>query len=255
MVGKIAQSCGHLGLVAVCCVATLSGCAHSINISPSMSAVNAKAAAVSLPIDANVGYFISQQNRQLEVTTPGGGGDNVRYYPYEALELGYREILSKTFRKVSVANADAPSAKEQFDFIIEPTVITNSGSTGFFTWPPTNFSVDITNNIRDSSGKIIASPRVVGIGTADTGERISEHGIAGRRAMEDALIKTQGALLQVGMGKSLQGAASPGVAGVEVKREPSSAEDRLMRLKELKEKGLITGNEYEAARKSILDKL
>lgn len=219
--------------------------------------------ASSQKIGVTIGYYISQKNRQLEVTTPGGGGDNVRYYPYEALEIGYRDVLTSLYRNAAIANADTPNPNDHFDYVIEPTVVTNSGSTGFFTWPPTNFSVDITNTIRDASGRIVASPRVVGIGTAETGERLKDHGFAGRRAMEDALIKTHAALQQVNLEKdggkrepfptvlrdskvTEQVGGQPKIGGVE---------ERLRRLKDLKDKGLITNKDYEIQKKLILDSL
>lgn len=242
----------------------LGGCAHSINVAPSMPNVAAKTAqATPQKIGVSVGYYISQKNRQLEVTTPGGGGDNVRYYPYEALEIGYRDVLTSLYRNAAIANADTPNPNDRFDYVIEPTVVTNSGSTGFFTWPPTNFSVDITNTIRDASGRVVASPRVVGIGTAETGERLKDHGFAGRRAMEDALIKTHAALQQVNLEKDGgKRESSPVVlrdskTTEQVVDQPKigGVEERLRRLKDLKDKGLITNKDYEIQKKTILDSL
>lgn len=244
--------------------ALLGGCAHSINVSPSMPNVAAKTAQTTpQKIGVSVGYYISQKNRQLEVTTPGGGGDNVRYYPYEALEIGYRDVLTGLYRNAAISNADTPNPNDRFDYVIEPTVVTNSGSTGFFTWPPTNFSVDITNTIRDASGRVVASPRVVGIGTAETGERLRDHGFAGRRAMEDALVKTHAALQQVALEKDGVKREAPSLAlgDGKPKEQPVSqpkandVEERLRRLKDLKDKGLITNKDYEVQKKSILDSL
>lgn len=242
----------------------LGGCAHSINVSPSMDAVAARTSqAAQKKIGVSVGYYISEKNRQLEVTTPGGGGDNVRYYPYEALEVGYRAVLTSLYRDAAISNSDKPNSNDRFDYVIEPTVITNSGSTGFFTWPPTNFSVDITNTIRDSSGRVVATPRAVGIGTAETGERLKDHGFAGRRAMEDALIKTHSALRQVVLEKDgMKREQLPIVLDdskfkekIVAQPKVSDVEERLRRLKDLKDKGLITNKDYDVQKKTILDAL
>lgn len=242
----------------------LVGCAHPINISPSISNVAVKTtqnSAQRSPI--SVGYYISQKNRELEVTTPGGGGDNVRYHPYEAIELGYRDILLSLYRNVAAANAESPGPNDRFDYVIEPTIITNSGSTGFFTWPPTNFSVDITNTIRDATGRVIADPRVVGIGMAETSERLVDHGFAGRRAMEEALMKTHSALQQINLEKNgnkrepspvVHLNTSP-VEKVVDQPKVSSVEERLRRLRDLKDKGLITNKDYEVQKKLILDSI
>lgn len=242
----------------------LGGCAHSINVSPSMDAVaKSTSQAAQKKIGVSVGYYISEKNRQLEVTTPGGGGDNVRYYPYEALEVGYRAVLTSLYRDAAISNSDKPNSNDRFDYVLEPTVVTNSGSTGFFTWPPTNFSVDITNTIRDSSGRVVANPRVVGVGTAETGERLGDHGFAGRRAMEDALIKTHVALRQVVLERNgLKREQSPIVLDDSKSKEKivvqphiGDVEERLRRLKDLKDKGLITNKDYDVQKKSILDAL
>jgi uncharacterized lipoprotein YajG len=53
----------------------LVGCAHPINISPSIPNISVKTTQTSTQRSAiSVGYYISPKNRELEVTTPGGGG-------------------------------------------------------------------------------------------------------------------------------------------------------------------------------------
>jgi hypothetical protein len=83
------------------------------------------------------------------------------------------------------------------DLILTPKIITTSASTGLFTWPPTRFTVDLTNTISTVNGKIITEPRVIGTVGANTSKKLSEYGIAGRRAIEDALLKTQMLLFDV----------------------------------------------------------
>lgn len=228
------------------------GCAHPIIISPALSSVT-NDAGESKKIDASVGYYISASSTNLEVTTPGGGGDSVRYYPYRDIESGYQRVLASVFRTVSKISSPASQSpgNDKLDYVIEPVIITNSGSTGHFTWPPTNFSVDLSNNIRDASGQLVATSRVVGIGTAETSERLSEYGIAGRRAMEDALIKMRASLLESAL--SQKSTRTTPIAPITA--STSDMENRLARLLELKNKGLISAQEYEEKRKAILDAL
>jgi hypothetical protein len=238
-----------LGAVALLIV----GCAHPIKVAPNVTNI-ASGSGSSKIIDASIGYYIPTSAENLEVTTPGGGGDNIRYYPYKDIESGYKYALAGVFRKVIKVSTPTPRAdgNDKLDYVIEPTIITNSGGSGFFTWPPTNFSVDITNKIRDSSGQIIANPRVIGVGTAETSERLGEHGIAGRRAMEDALSKMGVSLME---SKLVGQNSAPTPASIVGTPTASDVESRLARLGELKKKGLISPKEYEEKRKAILDAL
>ncbi len=64
----------------------LFGCAHPITMNPDLAAVTVPAGAK--PIAKKVGYHIPEALRSVEVTTPGGGGDKVRYFPYRDIEPG-----------------------------------------------------------------------------------------------------------------------------------------------------------------------
>lgn len=240
--------------VAGAAVVFLSGCAHSIKVEPDLTNID-HGFGTFTQSKVNVGYYIPPKLISLEVTTPGGGGDNVSYYPYRDIKPGFRKMLSNVFSGVVEMPfpPDYSRATQQgLDYIIQPQMVTSSGSTGFFTWPPTDFSVDLTSKVRNANGKLIASPRVVGVGTAETSERMQDHGIAGKRAMEDALSKMQIAIKEIipqGQTKStpLAGAAQP--------KNSNTAVTRLSRLKDLKQRGLLSQEEYEAKRKEILNAL
>lgn len=232
----------------------LAGCAHPIKITPDLTKVE-RASSSPPRLEINVGYYIPPQLISNEITTPGGGGDNVRYFPYSEIEIGYQKMLSNVFKGVVKLTSIADpltNSHNSIDYTIMPILVTNSGGSGFFTWPPTNFSVDLTSEIRDTSGKLIASPRVVGTGTASTSERISDFGIAGKRSMEDALLKMQGSLFETPF---------PGLTldARKVQQQTPSGEkkstERLVHIKELKDKGLISEVEYETTRKKILEEL
>jgi len=238
--------------------AMLAGCAHSIKIAPD-PAVLEKNPVAQNRIQARVGYYVPPELMALEVTTPGGGGDNVKYHPYRDMEQGYSQMLGNVFSSVVKMQA-APSlanTKSQVDYVVQPELMTSSGGSGLFTWPPTNFSVDLTSTFRDVSGNVVGRPRVLGIGAAETGERMLEHGIAGRRAMENALNKMKSAILEEKF------AVVPVVtppAPTRTVRTSADAGDgpiagRLAELKSLLDKGLITLPEYEAKRGEILDQI
>ena len=110
----------------------------------------------------------------LEVTTPDGGGDNVRYYPYRDMDAGYAQMLGNVFSDVIKMQAPSGLAKLEadLDYVVQPEIMTSSGGSGLLTWPPTNFSVDMTSSIRDMSGSLVAKPRVLGIGAANTREAL-----------------------------------------------------------------------------------
>jgi hypothetical protein len=240
-------------LLSIAVVGALSGCAHRITVAPEL----AKIESLSHGFDnrsVSVGYYIPSELLSLEVTTPGGGGDNVRYFPYRDIETGYERVLSNVFSGVVQLRSTPDYSRTKqlgLDYVIQPQIVASSGSTGFFTWPPTDFTVDLTNSIRDENGRVIAAPRVVGIGTAETAERLSEHGVAGKRAMNDALSKMQAALLELKLGTPPNNELPKKI------KSPmsSNAASRLGNLKELKDKDLITKAEYEVKRKEILDSL
>ncbi len=229
------------------------GCAHPISVAPDIAKLE-RISTAPPRITANVGYFIAPEVSSAEITTQGGGGDNVRYFPYRDIEAGYQKMLSNVF--TGVVKLTSPTAlengSEHIDYVVLPTIVTSSGGSGFFTWPPTNFTVDLTCSIRDTVGTQIATTRVVGTGTADTSERIHDHGFAGERAMEDALMKMQVALFEIKLPTN-----APTIRAIPPQSPPmpSAAANRLVQLKDLKDRGLISEAEYEAKRKAILDTL
>lgn len=231
--------------------ALLGGCAHPISIAPSIPAAESKNSPHQL-VNAKIGYYIPDEALSREVTTPGGGGDNVRYFPYRDAEAGYRKMLENTFTSVSKVPQPTGSKESQaneLSFVIEPELVTNSGSTGFFTWPPTNFSVDLTSRIRDSSGKLLASPRVIGAASVGSILDMSGNfGITGQNAMADALLKMQTSLVEVF--NDLMGTGGSNDARIGTVNKTA---DRLTSLKELLERRLIDPAEYEKKRKEILD--
>lgn len=234
----------------------LSGCAHPIQIAPNSANIY-RTPSDSPKISATIGMVMPAALSSLEVTTPGGGGDNVRYFPYRDMEAGYEKMLSNVFENVvTVTSSDSAEglSRNGISFIVTPEVITNSGSTGFFTWPPTNFTVDMTTVVRGTNGKVLANPRVIGKGQA-TGfsDFKGDFGIAGRRAMEDALNKMQHALLEQRYVSGPTSYASP-VAPNDAEDAQDDTTARLDILEGLLQKGLITPADYDQKKKEILSR-
>lgn len=241
----------------------LTGCAHPIDVAPDTTTLSTDTSGIASPkIPAKIAYFIAPDLTALEVTTPGGGGDNVRYFPYKAIEPGFQKILTNVFGsaiKLDTAPTADELARRGITYLIVPTVVTTSGSTAFFTWPPTNFSVDLSSQIRSQDGMVVATPRVVGVGVASTSERLGNHGLAGKRAMADALNKMQTALLEAKLAPAAQQPSTqlPPVTNSSAKNEKvvGSIEERLSRLKSLFDQKLLTKDEYEKKRQALIEEL
>jgi hypothetical protein len=233
----------------------LGGCAHQISVAPTAAMVRPEGSPPK--IRENVGLFVPPEVAAIEVTTGGGGGDRVRYFPYRDIEAGYQAMLLTVFEgvtKLSTANDPAAMAKDNIKYVVTPSIVTTSGSTSAFTWPPTDFTVDLTTNVKDAQGRTVATKRAVGQGQAEWGEFTKlGWGLAGVRAMESALRKTQAELLTLTLGPAGSGTA----ATTAPSSTPSTKQmaDRLAELKSLADSGLITPAEYEKKRLEMLNSL
>lgn len=173
----------------------LFGCAHPINMNPDLASVTAPAGAK--PIDKKVAYVMTDAQRAIEVTTPGGGGDKVRYFAYRDIEAGFYKALSEVFTSVTKLSDTKDAAAVQASgaaLLITPQLTTTSSSDSAFTWPPTQFSVELVCTITDPSGKLVDTVRVSGNGNASFGEFKSNFSLAAVRASNDALAKLAKAL-------------------------------------------------------------
>jgi hypothetical protein len=175
----------------------LTGCAHPLQIAPAIAKLERPADAKPR-IKASVAYLVDDARRSEEKTTAGGGGDKVTTMPYRDIETGFYKMLTNVFDNVTTIRSLADKealAKSGTQYIIVPTVTPNSSSNSVVTWPPTSFTIDLVCDISDTNGKTIANPRVVGTGNAEFDEFKSDFALAGRRAMEDALVRMQRQLL------------------------------------------------------------
>ncbi len=173
-------------LAALGCV-VLFGCAHPITLNPDLKSVQAKGAA---PIDRQVGFYISDANKALEVTTPGGGGDKVRYFPYRDLEAGFYKALTEVFKgvtKLKEPKMTEEARKSGITLLIVPEISTTSSSSSAFTWPPTQFTVTLAITVMDSTDRLVRKLSVTGEGKAEFDEFKANFSLAAVRASNDAL--------------------------------------------------------------------
>ena len=186
-------------LACIGAIAALAGCAHPIIITPDVTKIERGAS--DRPVKQNVAYYIADDVLSKEVTTPGGGGDKVSYLPYRDIETAFYKMLSNVYQNVtklkSPTDAEAIS-KNNIHYVITPELVTNSSSPSPLTWPPTNFEVALTCNIRDVASNVLVTRKVTGQGHAEWDEFKKDFALSGKRATQDALVKMQRELMETG---------------------------------------------------------
>ena len=178
--------------VIACSFLVITGCARSIRITPDEATL--PKAELTKRVNKSVGYFISEEDRNRRITTPGGGGDKVEYAPYRELESGIYRVFNNTFENVyllKTADDKTFITEKGITIIIRPTILTNSSSSSAFTWPPTLFEVKIDIKAVDKEGKVLWSETASGIGNAEFAEFKSDFALAAKRASAAALADLQ----------------------------------------------------------------
>jgi len=164
----------------------LGACAHPIVITPNLG----EPPRAANPSERSVAYVVTQADRDKEVTTPGGGGDQVRYFPYRDLESGLFQVLNSIYSRVTLVRSPGDTEaldRNKVSLVFVPSISTASSSSGALTWPPTDFTVIITYAVQDMTGKPVYRGSVVGRGAATYAEFSSDLPLAGKRAAQDAL--------------------------------------------------------------------
>lgn len=171
---------------ALAIISLLTGCAHPISLQSDLAAVIALEPA---KINKKAGLSIAEADRGREVITPGGGGDKVSYHPYRDLEVGIYTAMSRVFSSVTKVNgvSDPKVAAEGLQLVVAPSITTNSSSSSAFTWPPTQFSVDLNCKVLDPQGSLVTEIKVSGTGKAEFSEFKSDFSLSAKRAVDDAL--------------------------------------------------------------------
>ncbi|MBS7814172.1 hypothetical protein J7560_01865 [Wohlfahrtiimonas chitiniclastica] len=179
----------------------VSGCAlHPISVQPELAQVEIKKISPKIPV--TVGYYISEELLSFKLITAGSGvGDNVSFYPYKDLSVGYGQILESIFKQVvklpSIPD-DVEMKRLGIKYVIQPKVsVTSGGSALSMTWPPEYFTVELISNVKDTRGILIANPKVKGHGTQQEVELLySDFGYPGKIAMKKALLQVPNSLIQ-----------------------------------------------------------
>lgn len=169
-------------------------CAHPITIVPDPSAVPAS---TESRVPRNAAYYVAKEDRELQVTTPGGGGDTVRYFPVRDLEHGLFRVLSSVFERVYTMPARDDRVfltARNIAFVFEPKITTKSSSGNVLIWPPTDFTVSLECKAYDLDRHLVWEKTVVGHGKASAGELTKNFSLAANRAAENALKQFQDAL-------------------------------------------------------------
>lgn len=168
-------------------ISLTTGCAHPISMAPNLDGQTITSTKKSQKVAA---YYISDVDRALEVTTPGGGGDKVTYKPYADLELGLDAVLAKKFSAVYAMSSpdDAEFIKKHnVSYIFVPRLETESSSDSAFTWPPTSFKVHMHCKAVDTKGKTVWERNLKGEGNAEFSEFRSNYSLSAQRASEQLL--------------------------------------------------------------------
>ncbi|MDO9305167.1 MAG: hypothetical protein Q7T77_07535 [Sulfuricurvum sp.] len=165
------------------------GCAHKIDIAPKLDTIRETKVEV---FKSNVAYYLSDTDKQLEVITPGGGGDKVKYTPYADTEAALNAVLSNVFAKAySIKALDDKKfiMDKNISYVFIPKIITTSSSENAFTWPPEKFTVELTCKAIDpASGNKILEITTSSVGIADFGDYRKDFSFSARMASEQAFL-------------------------------------------------------------------
>jgi len=167
-------------------IVVISGCTHPMQISPDLSDIRGGNSSKS---STNVGYYISSDDMNTKVTTDGGGGDDVSYFPYKDTEAALKTILSQKFSKVYALKSkdNDPIIKDKnINFIFTPKIRTKSSSSSGLTWPPTDFTLELSCRAYSRDGSVIWEKTVVGEGHADYPEFLADFSMSAKRASVQA---------------------------------------------------------------------
>lgn len=170
----------------------LVGCAHPITITPDVAKISGSGAPRSTKA---VAFYVSDEDMKREVTTEGGGGDKISYFPYRDLDTAIYKSLGEVYENVTKLSAPAAAAGATGPvYVFTPKITTTSSSSSAFTWPPTDFTVDLVCKVTDAKGAPVTEIAVTGTGKASFNEFKSDFALSSRRASEDAMKKFIAAL-------------------------------------------------------------
>lgn len=171
-------------LVIIFLISIFTGCTHKISISPDVD--NISGAYSKDQLNFNVAYILSAEKENIYVVTSGGGGDKVGYYPYRDTESSLRTVLNNLFNKVYKIDkfpSDIYLKDNNIKYIFDFEIETQSFSKSAFTWPPTNFTINLRTYVRDINNNVYWEDLITEVGNASFDEFVNDFGIAGKKAV------------------------------------------------------------------------
>jgi hypothetical protein len=171
----------HRLAAALATATLLAGCSHPIT----MITETTPPRSVAHLIPKKVAYVMTDAQRDQQVTTAGGSGDRVSYYPYRDLEKSIRDALRAVYRDVIVLRTAGDAKVNEaagVSLVFTPQIKTDSSSSSWVTWPPTSFTAEVACVVSDATGAEVTRVRATGNGTAEFGEFNGDYGLAARRA-------------------------------------------------------------------------
>jgi hypothetical protein len=184
------RSLARLGIIGAMFVTA--GCAHPVSVRPDINYPSGQT------VDTSVGYFISDANRKLEVTTPAGGGDKIRYFPYRDMEPAILSTLGSVFHKVYSVPETGRTAyvtDHHLTFVFEPILTTNSSGNSAIFWPATEFDLTIKVTALNASGQVLWNRDFTGHGHIEKGRSLIDVPPA-KEAATEAFGKLRKALIE-----------------------------------------------------------
>ena len=164
------------------------GCTHKISIAPDVTTISGKGNLNKS--NFNVAYILSKDKENLYIVTSEGGGDSVGYYPYKDTESSFRAVLNNLFNKIykldSFPNNDFIE-NNNIKYVFQYEIETHSSSDSSFTWPPTNFVVNLKVTVKDQNNRLHWEDAIDGQGYASFSEFKTDFGLAGKKAVTNAL--------------------------------------------------------------------
>ena len=179
-----------LGFLTIGMLIGFSGCAHKISVTPALDKL--RKVNIDNKVNINVGYYLSDNAKQMEVTTPGGGGDKVKYNPYADTEGALNTILSKKFNRVySLKSLEDKKYidEKKIKYIFTPKIKTDSSSKNIMFWPPNDFTVELTCTAINLNSTIVWEKTVYAEGHTRTKEMLHDFSLSAKRATENAFKK------------------------------------------------------------------
>jgi hypothetical protein len=166
-------------------VSMLAACAHPISLEPAATPTRDESNLVA----KKVAYVLTETDRAKEVTTAGGGGDKVSYFPYRDLEKSLRDALRSVYTEVVAVRSGSDAGASGAAYVFTPEIKTTSSSPSPFTWPPTRFETELTCSVTDPTGAAVSRVTATGSGAAEFDEFKSDFSLSARRASQDVAAK------------------------------------------------------------------